>query len=300
MATNPMQRRTRNAFLVGAIIGLVITAFVAFVLMNQINQLKKEKNSLKSLQRSFIVLTEDIQSGTLLSEEKYESQIVQTRVNSENNFDPSTAIDENGNLKKFYAKVSLPAGTILTEDMFYAEGEQTQKDTRIIEVNTVSLPSQLIEGDYIDIRLRLPSGDSYIVLSKKRVLQANADTIWLELGEIEILVLDNAIVENYVVEGSKLEAVIYAEAGMQEAAIPTYSVSKRVLGIINDDPNITEEARTALWQRYKTEHRDNNISAALNEFSDSATSSITSGTDDEIARTKEKREEYLTELNGTY
>lgn len=300
MATNPMQRRTRNAFLVGTLMGLAIAVVVGFVFVTQINELKKEVSAFKALQRNFVVLTADVDSGGEITPELCQMQVVQTKMNIENNFDPSSAIDENGNLKKFFAKVDLKAGTIITEDMLYEEGKETVADTRVQEINTLVLPTQLLAGDYVDIRLRFPSGENYIVIAKKRVLQANADTIWVELSEAETLILDNAIVESYIVEGSKLYATTYSEAGMQKPATPTYSVSKKVLGLINADPNITEEARNEIWLRYNAEQRDGSISNALDKFVDSADSSISSGTDDEISRLKESREEYLTMLDGGY
>ena len=62
------------------------------------------------------------------------------------------------------------------------------------------LPYQLATGDYIDIRLRMPNGNDYIVVSKKMVEIPqiagvdSTDSIWIKMTEEETLLLSNAIV----------------------------------------------------------------------------------------------------------
>ena len=74
-------------------------------------------------------------------------------------------------------------------------------------VNVIALP-----GDYIDIRFQLPSGQDYIVLSKKKVLMSSQTGIWLKLSELELLTINNAIVEAWTIKGSKIYAIEYSEA----------------------------------------------------------------------------------------
>ena len=47
-------------------------------------------------------------------------------------------------------------------------GEMLLSDVRTQEYNMITLLSQLQTGDFVDIRLRLPSGQDYIVVSKKQ------------------------------------------------------------------------------------------------------------------------------------
>ena len=105
------------------------------------------------------------------------------------------------NLRKYItetstAKIDINEGTIITTEMINLEGKKTSKDVRRQEYNMIVLPTELEDGEHIDIRLRMPSGEDFIVLSKKRVMQSNSDTIWLEVSEDEILTMSNAIVFN--------------------------------------------------------------------------------------------------------
>ena len=75
-------------------------------------------------------------------------------------------------------------------------------------------------------------------------------TISINLNEDEINMLSNAIVDAFKVNGAKLYVSKYTEPGLQEPAQPTYPVSREVLQLINGNPNIVEEAKNALWNRY--------------------------------------------------
>ena len=101
--------------------------------------------------------------------------------------------------------LTLLTGTVITSDMVKVKGE-LEKDVRKVEYNTISLGSQLESGKYVDIRLRLPSGGDYIVVSHKKIEiptiegVASLNTLWLELSETEILSLNCALVESYKIE----------------------------------------------------------------------------------------------------
>jgi hypothetical protein len=149
----------------------------------------------------------------------------------------------------------------------------------------------------------LPTGEDYIVVSKKKVLQCNLTTIWLKMSEEEILTLGNAIVEAYTATGTKLYATTYSEPGMQAAATPTYAVSEAVLSLINTDPNIRTEARNALWARYndqnQAEQRINHINKALSDYEASRPDSVEAGIEEEISNLQEARQTFVDALEGT-
>ena len=183
--------------------------------------------------------------------------------------------------------------------MIYDVEEPTLDSDRIQEYNMLVLPSTLKNGDYIDIRLLLPSGKDYIVLSKKRVLGCNDTTVWLKVSEAEMLLLNNAIVESYTIAGSKLYASLYAEAGMQKAAELTYLPSTEVIQLIIKDPNIVLEARTQLGNNYDLNYRVSNFDNAIEPYRETQDSLVQTGTSQEVTSIKSARQSYVQSLEGT-
>ncbi len=318
MAVNPMQRRARNSFLIGFLVALIIMALVVLLLLYKIKNLNEAKEALESKQRTVLVATADLKSGEEVTMDSFKTEVVQTTMDTtqiieEDDFkfkddktgDTIEKYSEDGTQlqKKLVMKVGVPANSIVTKDMVAEVDGQTTDDQRIQEYNMIILPSELRNGDYVDIRVRFPKGQDYIVVAKKKIEQCTADTIWVKLTEEEILSLGNAIVESYTAEGTKLYATTYTEPGLQNAATPTYAVSEDVLKLINTDPNIRETARTALWSRYneqkQNEQRVGQIDAALSAYEDGRASSVESGIEEEITNLKTARESFVEELDGS-
>jgi len=301
MAMNPMQRRARNSFLTGMLVTLLVMAVIVGLLFYKIKQLNEDKERLLALQKEYYVVAEDIKSGEAVTEESIVKEIVQTTVNQDDNLtkDDFYEKDDEGNefIIEYVSKLDLPAGTIITKDMVSELGDEISADQRIQEYNMIVLPSQLTEGDYIDIRLSVPSGSDFIVLPKKKVLQCTADTIWLKLKEDEILTLNNAIVESYQATGSKLYATTYVEAGRQESAIATYPVNEAVVTLIERNPNIIIEAKNALISRYNDQAgiRTSQINSAIIQDPNA----VQSGVQSEVTALKSAREAFVSELEGS-
>lgn len=306
MATNPMKKRSQQAFLGGVAISLIITALVTLGFTSKIKSLQAEYDALKAVQSTALVLSRDIESGTEVKFEDFMEMEVRTTVqpNAMVSYENFYEYLEDGTTKekKIFAKISMSAGTIVTPNMLYEEGKQTEASERIQEYNMLILPSDLKTDDFIDIRLEIPTGQNYIVVAKKQVMDCNLDTVWLNMTETEMVTLGNAIVEAYKITGAKLYATKYIEAGMQEAATPTYAVSKEVLTLINNNPNITEEARNALWSRYNDQQqviqREQVLDGLINKYTGSGDDSVETGVQTEAARLKELREEYLNSLDA--
>ena len=182
----------------------------------------------------------------------------------------------------------------------------TTSDLRLQEYNMLRLESQIAQDDYIDVRLRLPNGLDYIVVSKKRVEIPQIDgvdsenTIWIKLTEDETLAMSNAIVEAYKLEGAVLYTAKYVEPGTQEKATPTYIPSAEVVNLVTQNPNVVQEAKTAMYNRYQqfTSNR-NNINSQLGAVDeDEAKSKVTSGTTTEVTTAQDQRKSYLDALAG--
>ncbi|MCM3783873.1 SAF domain-containing protein [Neobacillus mesonae] len=142
------------------------------------------------------------------------------------------------------AKIELKAGTALTSAMIYEE-KPTPADLRNREISVIQLPSLLSAGDRIDVRIQFPTGQDYIVLSKKKVEDLNGATMWMTLNEEEILTLSSAMVDAYLHKAS-LYSLTYVEPEFQDRAIPTYPSNEKVLQLIESNPNIVDRAERAL------------------------------------------------------
>ena len=66
MAKNPMQRQARNSFLIGIIIGLILTAAVGAILFMQMKKLNEQIKEFNAAKTTAYVLTQDVNSGDVL------------------------------------------------------------------------------------------------------------------------------------------------------------------------------------------------------------------------------------------
>ncbi len=300
MASNPMQRKSRNSFILGVLIAvLVMGAIVAVLLLKIKNMQAKEDDRLANLIKVYALNT-DVKSGDTLDA----SMLVQ--VETDKNAAPTDAIKGTALTENSIAKIDLSKGMILTASMVAESDNPTTSDLRIQEYNMLRLESQIAQDDYIDVRLRLPNGLDYIVVSKKRVEipQINGvdseNTIWIKLTEDETLAMSNAIVEAYKLEGAVLYTAKYVEPGTQEKATPTYIPSAEVVNLVTQNPNVVQEAKTAMYNRYQqfTSNR-NNINSQLSAVDeDEAKSRVTSGTTTEVTTAQDQRKSYLDALAG--
>jgi len=298
MATNPMQRQKRNSFLLGMLTMLLIASVIIVLLFMQLLNMKKKEKEEEASYRNAYILTSDVKSGELISLDNIQ------QIQVESKYTPTNLLTTEYIKEDTIAKIDLTKGTILGQEMVTSSGKTTTADLRKQEYNMINLPTQIVDGDYIDIRLRLPSGQDYIVVSKKNVTIPkiggvdSEDTIILEMTEAEILTMSNAIVEAYIVKGSELYATTYVEPGIQNDATSTYPVSNEVMEQINNDPNIVKEAREALWARYNVNLRNNFVNKELNKHAEEAQSNVEAGIEEQITKQKELRKQYLDSLGA--
>ena len=293
MAVNPMQRKANNSFLLGILITLLITGVIIAILLLQLSKLNKQIKTETASRVYGYMVTSDVKSGSEINS-AVKSDVIYTSANA----DKTGALFPAGQKEK----VDLHAGTILTKDLTY-EDEALSADARKVEYNIITLPSQIQTGDYIDVRLTLPGGQDYIVVSHKEVeipTISGVDSescIWMQLSEAEILTMSSAIVEAYQMEGAKLYATRYVEAGSQTAAAVTYLPSDEVIALMNKDSNIVQEAKNAIFARTRTDEKStirNPINNAKNN--ENAHDNLVDGVKSEVQGLQEERQKYLESL----
>ena len=365
MASNPMQRKARNSFLLGMLVMLLISGIViAFLFIQLKTKMDKEKAELQASVQAY-VLNQDVSSGQVITTDMLTKQTVNrnlvpsnatsdismienyalqdkegdniyTKVDKEKN-EAKLFINKNGreyevkqeeetdnyyitknNNEKEYleldsvplvAKVTMKKNTLLTTELLNKADNIVQDDVRKQEYNMLVLPTDITTGDYIDIRVMFPNGQDYIVVAKKEVSMPEVngieslDTIWVNLAEDEILHMSCAIIDSAQVKGSKIYATKYTEAGMQNAAIPTYPANESTLQLLQKDPNILEKAMAEIRTRYSNtngaELRNNYINKAIDSQGDQAQSNLETKMEESVTNSKNSRKEYLDSLAGT-
>jgi len=290
MPANPIQRKTRNSFLLGMLLMLILAvgaiALLWFgFLSKKIVDLTKETGEKVYAYK----LTSAIKSGDAIKTNKVEM------VALDSSQVPADYVNSTIDVSLYNSKLDLQAGTILSSSMIYQE-KMIANSTRVMEYNMLTLPSTLRIGDYIDIRFTMPSGQDYIVLSKKQIKNIQNKTITLHLTEDEILMMSSAIIESYVISASNLYAIQYLEAGMQNAATPTYSVNAEVYQLIqsNFQKGINIEDYANINASYNSELRAT-IEQELGMYSESANSNVESGLNEQKENAMEL---YLSGLAG--
>jgi hypothetical protein len=310
MATNPMQKKARNAFLLGVVIMLIISALVGVLLFLLVFKDKFEDKKEEGEVTAYVYkLGMDVQSGAQITSDMVVSVETTTKVT------PTDSIQSkmdagNGKLQDMpfsggMAKVDLTAGTILSHSML-SVGELMQNDIRFAEFNMISLPSLLAPGDYIDVRITMPSGQDFIVVSKKEVVSVDSDTLGLNLTEDEMEMMSCAIIESYKILSTNMYVVQYVEPGTQVASIPTYPINNEVIDLITRNPNIVADAKNAIARRQNpgagnndlATLRSQHIDPALREYAEDATENLEEALSEQREKAREARERYLSGLSG--
>ena len=137
-------------------------------------------------------------------------------------------------------RIPVMKGSYITTGMLV--GETPKDDLRELRYGCIRYDSEVGMGDCIDVRVRYPDGTDYVVLSKKPVYGLDEQGILLRVQEEEILLMDSAVVDASMFEGTYLYAAAYVENLIQEAAIVNYTPAPAVIELIGKDPNIVKAA----------------------------------------------------------
>ena len=78
MASNPMQRKARNSFLMGVVLTLIIAACIIGFLYMQMNKYKKDLQTEQSLKTTVYVLNQDVKSGQTITADMFTTAKVST------------------------------------------------------------------------------------------------------------------------------------------------------------------------------------------------------------------------------
>ncbi|MFM9279129.1 SAF domain-containing protein [Paenibacillus jiagnxiensis] len=240
---------------VGAVVTLIVCLTIGVLLFRSFEtdysqetaQLEQEladtKQILQQEMRQVPVVVSDHKAGDALAE----TDIALVNI-------PAASVPENVLNKEDivgkYTKIDLPQNTAVTKSMLFENGV-TPDDMRNQEFRLIQLPAKLGPDQFVDVRIKFPTGEDYIVLSKKKVKDLSGGLISYEMDEQEILMMSSAIVDAYINEAT-IYALSYVDPYMQDKAIVTYPPKDEVKKLIQSDPNIVKVATEQLESRKRT------------------------------------------------
>ena len=294
MAVNPMQKRARNSYLLGMIITLIVCAIIGVILYIAVIGPENKASKEKGTATKAYALNRDVKSGQEITADML------SPINTYSNLIPQNYIDstiltsvESG--KKVVAKVDLYKNTILTASTVTTEENTVTKDVRTMEYNMLTLPINLTIGDYVDIRITFPDGQDFIVIAKKEIKNIQGNTVTFDMSEADIVMLNSAIVESYIMKASNIYIAKYVEPGMQEKAANTYVPTAEVIRLIETDSNIVSTAKNELTSRFDANIR-NRMNSTVNQYSEQGLTNVEEGIQKQIEDAEKAREEYLSSL----
>lgn len=195
------------------------------------------EGQLQSYQKTVYVATERLPKGTVLTEDKLRKEVRYSEFLSEY----LISVEDIGKSML----VDVEEGTWLTKNMLY-EGE---KNVREVFIKEIEVAEHLQTGDRVDIRLRYPNAEDYIVLLDKILVKYDSDSgIVLELTEEELLLLSSAISDCSLYEKTKLYAVEYPKYPQISMGVVTYIANKEILRMLGKEI-LEGERRVALELR---------------------------------------------------
>jgi len=281
-----------KANLVGAGIMLVLSGAGGYFLYDYYSdnaiKMKREYqteisklNSVANQSQRAYALTEDIKKGEKITPDMVEEVFLPDAAAATNRIQVDDV-----DTTKFFAKTDLKKHTVISEAVLYQD-EAINNDERKAEYSFIELPTKLKKDQYVDIRIQFPSGEDYVVLSKKKVTDLSGVTMWTTVDEGEILTMSSAVVDAYVQKGAKIYAIQYVDEHMQENSQMTYPVKNNVKQLIKESPNVVNIAELNLEQQNR-----NRLDDALSKLSEEDRQAMDAGqkdTDTKISEENEKR-----------
>lgn len=156
-----------------------------------------------------------------------------------------------------YWKVDISPGTTLTTDLIMDSG----LDRTVYEQDMIFdyIPLGLEVGDYIDILITCLDGETYNVMTHKRVefIDYQKKLIKMYLTDVQMAIWESANTDKamYSDVGLRLYMVQYMEPGIHDNVRPFYSVRSEMKSVLDYNPNVVGEAKN-YWNKDIRTHFD--------------------------------------------
>lgn len=242
-----IRQRKKNLILSGlvgaGIVGIPLLIGFMIVLFGNVaarQQIKTYEKQLAEQERvNLYLLKTDKEKGEII--QKSDLRLIE--VNGKNiNFSPINIEEVLGKT----CRISLKKDTVVTKNLV-EKGTLPTDDMRKISFSYIETPLDLKVNNYVDVRIKFPNGEDYIVVEQKKVTELTGNSkenqidslLGICVTEEELLKLSSAHVDIEVYPGTKVYAVQYM-GEHQEKATTNYPLNQYVYEQIGWNPNIKE------------------------------------------------------------
>lgn len=203
----------------------------------------KSEDAINEMKKQVYAATDDIKKGDMITEDNiYLKEIIISK-------DCDIWIDE------YYMnqllEVDIPKDMLITKNMVMNDNIKSE-GLREVYVNSINITPNINLNDYCDIRIDYPNGESYIILSKKQILNINEaySACCMKLNQEEYHLFLSGITDCKEYDGSSLVITKYINTDDTDSII-TYQPSEESLALIYKE--IEEDKR--IGKHYSTDER---------------------------------------------
>lgn len=241
-----------SLLLIACIVGVVVSVFGFYVIRSlqldyEIQMCQQEETILQHT-RAVYIASRQIRAGEPIDESMLESREVICSQESEHLF---TGEDIGKR-----ALVDISAGTYLIKDLIC----QTEAVDEYREVcyQSIRLTENIKNYDMVDVRIRYPNGEDYIVLTGKTICldESSYGKCYLQLSEEEILMMSAAMYDVEMYSGTEIYTSRYIEPILQTRSLVTYLPDSELKKLMQESPNIIKVTETGPEEmRQRLEYR---------------------------------------------
>lgn len=154
---------------------------------------------------------------------------------------PENAIVNIADLKGKQARVDLKPNTVITPQLI-ADVDLTVT-SRLRQIYYDYASTDIIDGDYVDVRLFYPTGEDYIVFSRVQVEKSSGNYVELMLNEGQYNLSKSMYMDylNGKDAGVKIYLDKYIDPLLQKPSKVTYVSSDKIKQIVYGSPNVVDK-----------------------------------------------------------
>lgn len=245
------------------------------------------KAIIASKERDAFVALVDIPMGEVISEQNV---MFSSDVSSDMDPEYFMSYDDIGKV----AVVNISEGMPILKNMC---SDTMLKDLEERECNFIILNANTKNNDYIDVRIMFPTGEDFIIASKKCIKnpQPMLNSCYLWLTEAENDLLSAAIVDANL-HKARIYVTKYVKPVIQQGRYVTYQPNEDVMAAIENNPNIVNESEVSLSAQAR-KNLEQNIIDFYTEYpdyvnSDEVPTDLIGGNKDSLNASSTEEEEY--------